>query len=223
MRQHVQNPCVVGVAFRRCAIVNPTGIVGQVGIIPALQVKRRVGHDVVEIQALVQVVGKGRVIGFTQVVADTAQRKVHLGQTVRCAVLLLTVNVDAADIAALRLHQLCALYKHPTRTTTGIIERAIKGLNHGRNQLHDVMRRIVFAFLLGCIDRKLLEEVLVYTTDQVFLYAKGLVRDLIDFIHKLLDVVRSKIARRKGAFDKAAFELVAAGSNAVQCCIQRNI
>ena len=55
------------------------------------------------------------------------------------------------------------------------------------------MRRIEFTFLLGGIDGELLEEIFIHTTDQVFFYAKGFVRDLVDLIHELLDIWLSVI------------------------------
>ena len=49
VRQHMQNPCVVGVALRRSLVVGPTRIRAQIVVVPALEVKGRIGHDVVEV------------------------------------------------------------------------------------------------------------------------------------------------------------------------------
>ena len=67
------------------------------------------------------------------------------------------------------------------------------------------MRRIVFAFLLGCVDCKLLEEVLIDAADQVLFFPKRLVADFVDLVDQLLDIVRGKISRSKCTFDKTSF------------------
>ena len=85
------------------------------------------------------------------------------------------------------------------------------------------MRRVELALFFGRIDRKLLEEVFVNTTDQVFFLAKLLVADLVDLIDNLFDVVGRKVAGGKGTLDKAAFQLFRSGGKAVQCGVQRNI
>lgn len=112
MREDVQYPGVIGVAFRWRRIIRPAGIVLQVFIIPAFQIERRIGHDVVEIQPPVKVVGKGRIAHLPEVAADVAQNEAHLGQSVGGRFFLLAVSIDTADVATFFPDEFCALDEH---------------------------------------------------------------------------------------------------------------
>ena len=85
------------------------------------------------------------------------------------------------------------------------------------------MRRIVFALLLGRVDREFLKEVFIDAPDQILLFAKRLVADLVDFVNQFLDVVRFKIAGCKGAFHKTTLKLLAVGRDTAQGVVQRNV
>ena len=129
MRQHMQNPCIVGVALRRRTIVRPARIIRQIGIKPPFQIERRIGHDVVEIQALVQIMRKRGIIRFTKIMADSAKCQVHLRKAIGCSILFLPIDIDAANIASLGPDKFRALYKHAAGTAAGIIQSAVKRLN----------------------------------------------------------------------------------------------
>ena len=85
------------------------------------------------------------------------------------------------------------------------------------------MRSVELAFLFGCVDGKFLEEVLIYSSDQVFFLAKCLVAYFVDFIHDLFDIIGRKIASGESTLNKASLQLLATCSNAVQCVIKCNI
>ena len=115
--------------------------------------------------------------------ADAAQGKVHLCQTIGRRFFLLTVDIDATDVAPFRLDQFRALDEHAARTAARVVQCAVKRFDHGGDQLHDIMRSVVFALFLCRVDGKFLEEVLIDAADQVFLFAKRLVADLVHLIH----------------------------------------
>ena len=85
------------------------------------------------------------------------------------------------------------------------------------------MRCIEFALLFRGVDSKFFEEVFINTTDQIFLFAEGLVADFVDFIDHLFDIVGGKITCGKRALHKTPLQLFAAGSNAVQGSIKGDI
>ena len=103
-----------------------------------------------------QVMGKGGICFFSQMVAESTQGKVHLCQTVGGRFLLLTVNVDTADVTLLFSDQIGTLDKHTTGAAAGIVQSSIERFDHSSDQLNSVVRRVKFAFFLGCVDRKLL-------------------------------------------------------------------
>ena len=86
-----------------------------------------------------------------------------------------------------------------------VIERPIKRLNHRRNQLHRVMRRIELALLLRGVDGELLEEIFVDASDKIFLLAKLLVADFIDLIDQRASGCRLYVPSvNEGSSKKAA-------------------
>ena len=76
-------------------IVRPTTVIFQIVIIPAFQIKRWICHNIVKIESLMLVIGKRRIVGCAEIVADAAQREIHLSQTICSGVFLLTINIDA--------------------------------------------------------------------------------------------------------------------------------
>lgn len=98
-----------------------------------------------------------------------------------------------------------------------VIQDTVTRFDHRCDELNGIMRRVELALLLGGIDRKFFQEVFVHTTDEVFFFAKLLMTDFVDLIDQLFDVVRTKVARGKGALYKAAFQLLGACRNAVEC------
>ena len=78
MPDHVLQPCEVGVAHRRDAVL-PAYVLLELVTAPILQVERRVGQDEVELLALVLVVEE-RVCIVTQISLDAADREIHRGE-----------------------------------------------------------------------------------------------------------------------------------------------
>lgn len=110
----------------------------------------------VEVQTLMQIPDKG---GFTltaKMVTDATQGQIHLCQTICGGILLLAVHIDAADISLLGPNQIGTLDEHAAGAAAGVVQRSVKGLDHGGNQLDSIMGRVEFAFLLGCVDSKFL-------------------------------------------------------------------
>lgn len=133
-----------------------------------------------------------------------AKCQIHLCQSICGRFLLLTVYVNTTDIALLCFYQIRALNKHTTRAAAGIIQCPVKWLNNGSYQLYDIVRSIKLAFLLSGIYGKLFQKVLLYASDQILLFTKSLVTDLVDLVYNLLHVVGSQIALGESTFNKAA-------------------
>ena len=223
VRKHVKNPSIVGVALRRCIVVCPTRVILQVIIIPTFQVERRIGHDIVEIQSLMQVVGESGIAFRTQIMTDATQSEVHLCQTIGGSLLLLSIDIDTTDVTLLGSYQISTLNEHTTRATTRIIKSAVERLYDGSNQLHYIVRRIKLALLFRGINGKLFQEVLIHTAYQVFLFTKSFVAYLVDLVHNLLHVIGSKIALGECTFHKTTFQRRIRFSYAAQSSIQSYI
>ena len=145
---------------------------------------------------------------------DASQSKVHLCQSIGRSFLLLTIHIDAANIALFGFHQVCALYKHTSRTTARVVKCTIKWLNNSSNELKNIVRGIELSFFLCCINSKLFQKVFIYATYQVFLFTKSLVTNLIYFIHNLLHVISTKIALCESTFYETTFQCGISFSNA---------
>lgn len=141
--EHVEDPGIVGVALRRGLVARPPGVVGQVAGVPAFQVEWGIRHDVVEVEAFVEVVCEGGVVRVPQVVADAPEGQIHLRQAVGGGFFFLAVYVDAVDVALLGFHQRGALDEHAAAAAAGVVEGAVVGFDHGGDELHRVM---------GCIE-----------------------------------------------------------------------
>ena len=105
-----------------------------------------------------QIIGKSGIACFTKVVADAAQSKVHFCKTIGCRLFFLSINIDAADVALFGLDKVSTLNKHTTGAAAGVVQGAVKGLDHGSDQLNGVVRCIELPLLFCGIDGKFLEE-----------------------------------------------------------------
>ena len=121
MGKDVQNPGIVRITCRRRCIICPSGIIFQIVIVPTLQIKGRIGHDVIEIEPPVQVVCEGRITCPTEIMAEPTQDKIHLCQPVCCGLFFLTIHIDTADVSLLCLDQFSTLDKHATRTAARVV------------------------------------------------------------------------------------------------------
>ena len=92
--------------------------------------------------------------------------------------------------------------KHSAGAAARIVERTIKGFDHGSNQLNHIVGRIKFTFFFGGIYCEFFEEVFIYPANQIFLLAKSLVADFIDFIYNLLNIIGRKVAGGKCTLNK---------------------
>ena len=61
-------------------------------VIPAFEVERRICHNVIEEQSLVQIVQKAGITGFAKVMADAAQGKVHFGKAIGRRLFFLSIQ-----------------------------------------------------------------------------------------------------------------------------------
>ena len=84
------------------------------------------------------------------------------------------------------LDKLMGLDKHTARATAGVINHATVRFYHFRNQLNNASRRVKFTIFLCPRSGIHLQEILVYTTDQIFFMETRLI-NFIHFVDKLLD------------------------------------
>lgn len=204
MGEDMENPRIVGIALWRQAVVSPPRVGAQVVVPPALEVERRVGHDIVEVKSTVEIIGEGGVALRPEVVADAAQGQVHLGQPVGGSLFLLSIHVDTTDVAPFGLHQFGALNEHAARAAARVVERAVERFYHRSDEAHHIVRGVELALLFGGIDGKLLEEILIHASDEVFLLTESLMADFVDLINDTLDVVGSEVALCESAFHEAS-------------------
>ena len=221
--KHVQYPCVVGVALRRDGEIRPPRIILQMDVVPVLEVEWRIRHDVVEVQSLVDVVLEGVLRFAPQVVAESAQRQIHLRQPPGGGFFFLTVDVHPADISLPRLDKFGTLDEHAARTAAGVVKRPVKRFDHGGDELDNVMRRIILALFLGRVDGELFQEVFVDVADQITMLAEPLVGDLVDLVHHFFDVVGRQIAGGECSLDETALQLRNIGGDLFQRRVQRHI
>lgn len=151
----MQNPRIVAVALRRRLVIRPAGH-AQGTVIPALRLNRRICHNVIEVQSLVQIVQAG-ITGFAKIMADTAQSKVHFGKAIGGRLFFLSA-VDTVDVTLLGFYKRGTLDKHLMEPQHRFLQRAVIRLNHRCDKLNSIMRRVELALFLGGIDREILSE-----------------------------------------------------------------
>lgn len=95
------------------------------------------------------------------------------------------------------LTKVSTLNKHTTGAAAGVVQGAVKGLDHGSDQLNGVVGCIELPLLFCGIDGKFLEEIFIHTANQVLLLAKRLMTDFVDLVNHLLDVIRRKVSSSK--------------------------
>ena len=118
-------------------------------------------------------------------IADATCGEVHLCQTVGIRVALLAIDTDIALIAAMRLDETHTLNEHAATAAAGVVDGAVVWLDKVGYQLHDALGRIKLSVLLGGIDGKLLEEILIHTTYEVDVLEVAWVY-FVDVIHDTL-------------------------------------
>lgn len=110
MIEEVLHPCEVGVPSRHS--VHPTGIVLELVRTPFVLVERRIGHDEVRTEVLVEVPPERVVVMRAEIRGDPADGKVHLGELEGGESILLTVDGDVGLVAVMSLDELHRLDEH---------------------------------------------------------------------------------------------------------------
>jgi len=110
----VLHPGEVGISHRRHAEL-PAHILTQPLSSPIAGVEGRIGQDIVRFQVLVQVPVEAVCMLRPEIVINSSDGQVHLGQLPGGGIGLLTINGDISDVAPMSLDEFLALHKHSTR------------------------------------------------------------------------------------------------------------
>src|SRR5438132_1181619 len=102
--------------------------------------QRRIGEHVIRLEIRMPVVVKRVAVGDLSV--DAAYREIHLRQTPRGVVRLLTVDGNVADPAAVRFDELLARHKHPAGTAARIVNASLVWSEHFDQHTHHAGRRL---------------------------------------------------------------------------------
>ena len=118
------NPRIVGIASRRCAVL-PTDIVFEFFLSPVREVERRICHNKICFQSLMQIIEKCICLIRAEIGVNTSNSHIHFCHFPSVSVGLLTVNSDFATLTAVSLNELCTLYEHAARTAARVIYTAV--------------------------------------------------------------------------------------------------
>ena len=174
MRNHMQNPAVVCIACRRHFVPVPTRIVQQFFFsAPCLLIKRRIRHDIVEFFVFMLIVCKRADRFFTQIAADSADRKIHSCKFQSGIRRLLAENCNLLCVAVVCLYKLHRLHKHTARTAARVINFALIRLDKFCDQVDDTFRRIEFALALALLQCKVGKEIFIHPAHYVLLVVLG--------------------------------------------------
>ena len=109
MMKDVLNPGVVGIAGRRSPEL-PTLVITEEIATPVAHVKRRISEDVIRLQIRMTVIVER--ITMCDLTINSADGKVHPGQSPGCVVGLLSVDADIAESSPMCCHELLRLDEH---------------------------------------------------------------------------------------------------------------
>ncbi len=160
------NPRVIGVADGRRAEA-PADVVLEELAGPVGDVERRVGENVVDLEVRVEV-AQERVGGLrTEIRLDRADGEVHVRQTPRGGIGLLTEDGDVGGVAPVCLDEPLGLDEHAARAAAGVVDAAFVGFEHLDEHADDAARRVELAAQLAFRLRELAEEVLIHPAERV--------------------------------------------------------
>lgn len=113
------DPRIVGIA-RRWNAVFPTNIIFEFILSPIREVERRICHDKVRFQGLMQVVEESISVIRSEVSINTTDSHIHFSHFPSISIGLLSVNRNIVSVTAMCLNEFCTLYEHTARTTAWI-------------------------------------------------------------------------------------------------------
>ena len=160
----VLHPGEVGVAARGQAEL-PARVV--VFAEPVGVVEGRVGEDEVYSQVGMEIAPEGVGLLFAEVGFDAADGEVHHGEAAGGGVVLLAVDADVAEPAAVGFDEFFRLHEHAAGTAAGIVNAAFVGREHFDEKTDDALRGVELAAFLALGAGELAEEVFVDATEQV--------------------------------------------------------
>ena len=131
------DPRIVGIA-RRWNAVFPTNIIFEFILSPIREVERRICHDKVRFQGLMQVVEESISVIRSEVSINTTDSHIHFSHFPSISIGLLSVNRNIASVTAMCLNEFCTLYEHTARTTAWIVNTTVfKRIENGDYRLND--------------------------------------------------------------------------------------
>src|SRR5262245_17588556 len=104
---------------------------------------------------------------WSEVGFNATDRQVHLGQSPRCVVELLTVNSNVVALAAMRVHEPLGLDEHPARATTRVVHAPFVGLDHLHEKLDYRARRVELTAASAFRRGEATKEVFIDATENV--------------------------------------------------------
>ena len=117
-------PRIVSISGRRQTI-SPTNIIFELFLPAVGEVERRICHDKIGFQRLVQVVEERVSVILSEVRINATNSHIHLSHFPCVSIRLLSVNRDIASVAAVSLNEFCTLYEHTARTAARIVYSAV--------------------------------------------------------------------------------------------------
>ena len=142
---------------------------------------------------------------FTQIAADSADRKIHSCKFQSGIRRLLAEYCNLFCVAVMSLYKLHRLHKHTARTAARVINFALIRLDKFGNQVDDTFRRIEFALALSFLQCKVGKEILVHPAHNVLLVV-FCEFDFVDLIQKRSEFCRVKPKARIVIIRQRAFE-----------------
>ena len=182
-------PGEVGVAGGRRAVL-PAGVVIADAGIPLLHVEGRIGHDVIGAQVRVLVIGKGVGWFLAEVEVDAPDHHVHGGQPPGGGVVLLAVDRDIAELAAMLFDETSRSGQKSRRSPWPDHRRALgKGCSISTIKDNDGFGGVILATLFAFGQGELAEEIFVDMAKDVLgvqgLMGKGDRGDQVDQLDEL--------------------------------------
>ena len=118
------DPRIVSISGRRQTI-SPTNIIFELILPPVGEVERRICHNKVGFQGLVQIVEKCISVILSEICINTTDSHIHLSHFPCIGIGFLPVNRDIAPVSAVSLNKFRPLYEHTARTAARIIYTAV--------------------------------------------------------------------------------------------------
>ena len=127
----MKNPCIVGIAFRWNEIISfvinlPSVVCKQLFTTsPFLQIKWRIGHNIIHLLSWMLVVCKCRSWHISQFTFNSSHGHIHLGKAISFRLDFLTINSNILFLSSMRLNHIGCLNEHTSRAAARVIYSAI--------------------------------------------------------------------------------------------------